>query len=148
MKDRPDVEFVLFYYCRLQQGIFSYSRHNLRKPFLRKLVVRKVCSAKNFTGLKQVISTTFLDMGYTIQKNGIPISPHLHGGHTDYRFDGNPESFFSPNAKIVGPHLTGRETSQNTLSMIIAKLRGFCFTPTMRLGSQDSTYMPEWQGCM
>jgi hypothetical protein len=34
-------------------------------------------------------------MSYSIEKDGVPISPHLHGGHTDYRFDGNPEFFFS-----------------------------------------------------
>ena len=32
----------------------------------------------------------------TIAKNGVPIITHLHGGHTDYQFDGNPEFFYSP----------------------------------------------------
>ncbi len=40
---------------------------------------------------------------YSIKKNGVPIIPHLHGGHTDYQFDGNPEFFFSPNGKVKGP---------------------------------------------
>ena len=40
---------------------------------------------------------------YSIEKNGVPIVPHLHGGHTDDIFDGNPEYFFSPNYKIRGP---------------------------------------------
>ena len=28
--------------------------------------------------------------------HGVPIVAHLHGGHTEYQFDGNPEFFFSP----------------------------------------------------
>jgi len=44
---------------------------------------------------------------YTIAKTGVPIITHLHGGHTDYQFDGNPEFFYSPPGKnkksIVGP---------------------------------------------
>jgi FtsP/CotA-like multicopper oxidase with cupredoxin domain len=41
--------------------------------------------------------------GYSVDKDGVPIVPHLHGGHTDYQFDGNPEFFFSPNYTIRGP---------------------------------------------
>jgi spore coat protein A len=41
--------------------------------------------------------------GYNIQQNGVPIITHLHGGHTDYRFDGNPEFFYSPDNKVIGP---------------------------------------------
>jgi spore coat protein A len=40
---------------------------------------------------------------YSINKDGIPIVTHLHGGHTDFEFDGNPEFFYSPGAAIVGP---------------------------------------------
>ena len=40
---------------------------------------------------------------YTIAENGIPIVVHLHGGHTDFQFDGNPEFFYSPGGAIVGP---------------------------------------------
>jgi FtsP/CotA-like multicopper oxidase with cupredoxin domain len=40
---------------------------------------------------------------YSIKKNGVPIVTHLHGGHTDFQFDGNPEFFWSPNFEIVGP---------------------------------------------
>jgi spore coat protein A len=40
---------------------------------------------------------------YTIAKNGVPTITHLHGGHSDFQFDGNPEFFHSPNNKIVGP---------------------------------------------
>ncbi len=40
---------------------------------------------------------------YTIEKDGVPIVSHLHGGHTDFQFDGNPEFFFSPGYTIRGP---------------------------------------------
>jgi spore coat protein A len=40
---------------------------------------------------------------YTIANAGIPIVPHLHGGHTDFQFDGNPEFFFSPGWGVRGP---------------------------------------------
>jgi spore coat protein A, manganese oxidase len=40
---------------------------------------------------------------YTIAGNGVPIVPHLHGGHTDYQYDGNAEYWFTPNQAISGP---------------------------------------------
>ena len=40
---------------------------------------------------------------YDIATNGVPIVPHLHGGHTDFQFDGNPEFFFSPGWGVRGP---------------------------------------------
>jgi FtsP/CotA-like multicopper oxidase with cupredoxin domain len=40
---------------------------------------------------------------YTIKRNGVPIVTHLHGGHTAFQFDGNPEFFWSPDYEIVGP---------------------------------------------
>jgi len=43
---------------------------------------------------------------YSIDKNGVPIITHLHGGHTDFQFDGNPEFFYTPmvkNKQVVGP---------------------------------------------
>jgi FtsP/CotA-like multicopper oxidase with cupredoxin domain len=43
---------------------------------------------------------------YTIANAGVPIITHLHGGHTDFQFDGNPEFFYSPeikNKQVVGP---------------------------------------------
>jgi FtsP/CotA-like multicopper oxidase with cupredoxin domain len=43
---------------------------------------------------------------YSIAKNGVPIITHLHGGHTDFQFDGNPEFFYGPDGKgkqVVGP---------------------------------------------
>jgi FtsP/CotA-like multicopper oxidase with cupredoxin domain len=40
---------------------------------------------------------------YSIAADGIPVVPHLHGGHTDFEYDGNPEFFFSPGHEIRGP---------------------------------------------
>ena len=40
---------------------------------------------------------------FSIEKDGIPIVTHLHGGHTDYQFDGNPEFFYSPDGRVTGP---------------------------------------------
>ena len=40
---------------------------------------------------------------YSIKKNGVPIVTHLHGGHSSFEFDGNPEFFWSPDYEIVGP---------------------------------------------
>jgi len=41
--------------------------------------------------------------GYSIADQGVPIVAHLHGGHTDFQFDGNPEFFFSPGWGVRGP---------------------------------------------
>jgi FtsP/CotA-like multicopper oxidase with cupredoxin domain len=40
---------------------------------------------------------------FSIQKNGVPIITHLHGGKTDFQFDGNPEFFYSPDGEVKGP---------------------------------------------
>jgi len=40
---------------------------------------------------------------YSIKKNGIPIITHVHGGHSDFQFDGNPEFFYTPDADVRGP---------------------------------------------
>jgi FtsP/CotA-like multicopper oxidase with cupredoxin domain len=40
---------------------------------------------------------------YTIANAGVPIITHLHGGHSDFQFDGNPEFFYSPGGAITGP---------------------------------------------
>ncbi len=44
---------------------------------------------------------------YTIANAGVPIIVHLHGGHSDFQFDGNPEFFFNPGASVVGPQWAG-----------------------------------------
>jgi hypothetical protein len=46
---------------------------------------------------------------YSIDDNGVPVVPHLHGGHDDSEFDGNPEFFFSPNWEIRGPQWQQKE---------------------------------------
>ena len=40
---------------------------------------------------------------YSIRRNGVPIITHLHGGHSDFQFDGNPEFFYSPDGEVTGP---------------------------------------------
>ncbi len=43
---------------------------------------------------------------HSIATRGVPIVTHLHGGHSDYQFDGNPEYFYSPDfgqGAVVGP---------------------------------------------
>ena len=40
---------------------------------------------------------------YSIRRNGVPMITHLHGGRTDFQFDGNPEFFYSPDGEIRGP---------------------------------------------
>ena len=40
---------------------------------------------------------------FSIATDGVPMSTHLHGGHSDYQFDGNPEFFGSPKGAVVGP---------------------------------------------
>ncbi len=34
---------------------------------------------------------------------GVPITPHLHGGHVESRSDGGPENWFTPGFQYVGP---------------------------------------------
>jgi len=41
--------------------------------------------------------------GFSIEKDGVPIVAHVHGGHSDFQYDGNPEFFFSPGYQIRGP---------------------------------------------
>ena len=40
---------------------------------------------------------------FDIATNGVPVVAHVHGGHTDFQFDGNPEFFFSPGWGVRGP---------------------------------------------
>ena len=46
---------------------------------------------------------------YSIEANGVPIVAHVHGGHTDFQFDGNPEFFFSPGCGVRGPQWLGKK---------------------------------------
>ena len=45
---------------------------------------------------------------FSIEEDGVPIVTHLHGGHTRYLFDGNPEQFFTPRWRVKGPRWRGR----------------------------------------
>jgi FtsP/CotA-like multicopper oxidase with cupredoxin domain len=40
---------------------------------------------------------------YSIETDGVPIVAHVHGGHSDFQYDGNPEFFFSPGYGVRGP---------------------------------------------
>ncbi len=40
---------------------------------------------------------------YSIAQHGVPIVAHVHGGHSDFHVDGNPEFFFSPGWGVRGP---------------------------------------------
>jgi spore coat protein A len=35
--------------------------------------------------------------------DGVPVVPHVHGGHTEAQSDGNPEYWFAPGNRVVGP---------------------------------------------
>ncbi|MFW2373934.1 MAG: multicopper oxidase family protein, partial [Gammaproteobacteria bacterium] len=43
---------------------------------------------------------------YSIENDGVPIVPHLHGGNTQSASDGLPEAFYSPGWEITGPQWT------------------------------------------
>lgn len=49
----------------------------------------------------------------SIAQQGVPMISHLHGGHTDFQFDGNPEFFYSPGANIRGPQWDGLADQPN-----------------------------------
>ena len=40
---------------------------------------------------------------FSIERDGVPIITHLHGGNSDFQFDGNPEFFYTRNGKVTGP---------------------------------------------
>jgi FtsP/CotA-like multicopper oxidase with cupredoxin domain len=40
---------------------------------------------------------------FSIAKNGVPIVTHLHGGNSDFQYDGNPEFFYSSDGTVRGP---------------------------------------------
>jgi len=40
---------------------------------------------------------------FSIEENGVPMITHLHGGHSDFQFDGNPEFFYSHQNEVIGP---------------------------------------------
>ncbi len=40
---------------------------------------------------------------YSIEQDGVPLVPHVHGGKNDSPVDGNPEYFFSPGYGVRGP---------------------------------------------
>jgi spore coat protein A len=50
---------------------------------------------------------------YSIDNDGVPIVVHVHGGHTNSLYDGNPEYFFSPGNRVKGPQYTGPQYVYN-----------------------------------
>ncbi|MFC2176791.1 multicopper oxidase domain-containing protein [Actinomycetota bacterium] len=46
---------------------------------------------------------------HTIENAGIPIVMHLHGGHSDFQYDGNPEFFFNPGWGVRGPQWRSKD---------------------------------------
>jgi len=45
----------------------------------------------------------------SIAADGVPVVPHVHGGHNNFSSDGNPEYFFSPNFGVKGPRWVSRK---------------------------------------
>ncbi len=39
----------------------------------------------------------------SLATDGVPVVPHVHGGHTEAQSDGNPEYWFTPGYRVVGP---------------------------------------------
>ena len=47
--------------------------------------------------------------GFSIEKDGVPIVAHVHGGHSDFQYDGNPEFFFNPGWGVRGPQWRSKD---------------------------------------
>ncbi len=43
----------------------------------------------------------------SLDVDGVPVVPHVHGGRNDSLSDGNPEYFFTPENQVVGPRYRG-----------------------------------------
>jgi spore coat protein A, manganese oxidase len=48
---------------------------------------------------------------YSIAANGVPVVPHVHGGHTESDSDGLPEYWFAPGWNVVGPRWVKKDYS-------------------------------------
>jgi FtsP/CotA-like multicopper oxidase with cupredoxin domain len=48
---------------------------------------------------------------HSIATAGVPVVPHVHGGHNDSSSDGNPEYFFSPGFGVKGPRWVSKKYS-------------------------------------
>jgi len=46
---------------------------------------------------------------FSIESDGVPVVPHVHGGRNDSSSDGNPEYFFTRNFGVTGPRWVSRE---------------------------------------
>ena len=45
----------------------------------------------------------------SIEQDGVPLVPHVHGGRNDSPSDGNPEYFFSPDFQVKGPRFVSEK---------------------------------------
>ena len=73
--------------------------------------------------------------------DGVPIVPHVHGGHTDFQFDGNPEFFFSPGWDDPRAAVGRQEVPLRQR----ASRRARSGTTTTRSASRGSTSTPGWR---
>ncbi len=70
---------------------------------------RRIRPLNHFLPVDETLHWAYDDMNmrfgtnYTLEKNGVPIVPHVHGGHSESDSDGNPEYWFSPLWKARGP---------------------------------------------
>jgi spore coat protein A len=46
---------------------------------------------------------------FNIKDNGVPVIPHVHGGHNESASDGLPEYFFTPDWQITGPRFVKKD---------------------------------------
>ena len=71
---------------------------------------------------------------YNLVDDGIPMVVHIHGGHSEYQSDGDPEFFFTPDFAITGPqYLKEQSTTTPTTNQL-----GLSGTMTTRLESHGS----------
>jgi len=68
--------------------------------------MKRVSNGEHLLPVDESLHWCYSLHGYTqntIANDGVPIITHLHGGHSDFEFDGNPEFFYNYNEKVVGP---------------------------------------------
>jgi spore coat protein A len=62
--------------------------------------------AQHLLPVDETLHWAFALPGYdlnSIRTDGIPVVPHVHGGHTEWQSDGNPEFWFTPGFNLKGP---------------------------------------------
>lgn len=88
-----------------------WQNHLTLFPWLRRLLEQRF--NKTFSPLSHLLPVdTSLHWAYSlpgyedysIEEDGVPVVPHLHGGHSEFESDGNPQQFFSPGWVVRGPN--------------------------------------------